>query len=213
MFAGWKLHVARGSVVQRMARGGVAPHSRWSWSWHPCAGSRRSKNLSSAWCDCKPNLLPETPRPGSVLHRPLTEAEDLDEILAWREERTLTRNLTLRYDRMMLLLDPTPLARGLAGRKVKVVNYPDGRFAVWHEGAALPFRVFDKIQTVAPGAIVENKQLGAALAFARELQALYPPNRRRGDPQRQRPPNNLEAPGMPTKGRPSRRVRAAAAAE
>jgi hypothetical protein len=31
---------------------------------------------------------------------------------------------------------------------------------------------------------------------------LYPPNRRRGDPRRQRPPNNLEAPGMPTKGRP-----------
>jgi hypothetical protein len=33
-------------------------------------------------------------------------ADDLDEILAWREERTVTRNLTLHYDRMMLLLDP-----------------------------------------------------------------------------------------------------------
>jgi hypothetical protein len=86
------------------------------------------------------------------LHRPLTEADDLDEILAWREERMVTRNLTLRYDRMMLLLDPTPLARGLAGKKAEVVNYPDGRFAVRHEGVALPFRVFDKIQTVAPGA-------------------------------------------------------------
>jgi DDE domain len=85
------------------------------------------------------------------LHRPLTEADDLDEILAWREERMVTRNLTLRYDRMMLLLDPTPLARGLAGKKAEVVNYPDGRFAVRHEGAALPFRVFDKIQTVAFG--------------------------------------------------------------
>ena len=147
------------------------------------------------------------------LHRPLTEDDDLDEILAWREERTLTRNLTLRYDRMMLLLDPTPLARGLAGKKIEVVNYPDGRFAVRHEGIALPFRVFDKIQTVAPGAIVENKRLGAALAFARELQAAYPPNRRRGDPRRQRPPNNLEAPGMPTRGRPSRKILAAAAAE
>jgi Winged helix-turn helix len=147
------------------------------------------------------------------LHRPLTEADDLDEILAWREERTVTRNLTLRYDRMMLLPDPTPLARGLAGKKIEVVNYPDGRFAVRHEGVALPFRVFDKIQMVAPGAIVENKQLGAALAFARELQASYPPNRRRGDLRRQRPPNNLEAPGMPTKGRPSRKVLAAAAAE
>ena len=147
------------------------------------------------------------------LHRPLTEADDLDEILAWREERTLTRNLTLRYDRMMLLLDPTPFARGLAGKKVEVVNYPDGRFAIRHEGIALPFRMFDKIQTVAPGAIVENKRLGAALAFARELQASYPPNRRRGDPRRQRPPNNLEAPGMPTKGRASRKIVAAAAAE
>jgi hypothetical protein len=134
-------------------------------------------------------------------------------ILAWREERTVTRNLTLRYDRMMLLLDPTPFARELADKTVEVVNYPDGRFAVRYEGGALPFRVFDKIQTVAAGAIVENKRLGAALAFARELQASYPPNRRRGDPRRHRPPNNLETPCMPTKGRPSRKVLAAAAAK
>jgi hypothetical protein len=93
------------------------------------------------------------------------------------------------------------------------VNYPDGRFAVQFNGTALGFKVFDKIQTVRPGPIVENKRLGAALAFARELQASYPPNRRRGDPRRRRPPNNLEAPGMPTKGRPSRKVLPAAAAE
>jgi hypothetical protein len=147
------------------------------------------------------------------LHRALTQADDLDEILAWREARTVTRNLTLRYDRMMLLLDPTPFARELAGKKVEVVNYPDGRFAVRHEGVTLPFRVFDKIRTVAPGAIVENKQLGAALAFAREQQASYPPNRRRGDPRRRRPPNNLEAPGLPSQGRPPRDVAAAAAAD
>jgi hypothetical protein len=30
----------------------------------------------------------------------------------------------------MLLLDPTPLARSLARKRVEVVNYPDGRFAV-----------------------------------------------------------------------------------
>src|SRR5271165_5428342 len=147
-----------------------------------------------------------SPANAKNLHRPLTEADDLDEILAWREARTVTRNLTLRYDRMMLLLDPTPFARGLAGKKVEVVNYPDGRFAVRHDAVALPFRVFDKIQTVMPGAIVENKRLGAALAFARQRQASYPPNRKRGDPRRRRPPNNLEAPGMPTKGRPSRKV-------
>ena len=65
----------------------------------------------------------------------------------------------------MLLLDPTPFARGLAGKKVEVVNYPDGRFAVRHEGVALPFRVFDKIQTVAPGAIVDNRHRPCAADF------------------------------------------------
>jgi len=111
----------------------------------------------------------------------------------------------------MLLLDPTP-ARGLAGKKVGVVNYPDGRFAVRHEGVALPFRVFDKIQTVAPSAIVENKRLGAALAVARELQASYPPNRRRAihDASARRTTWRLR---VCRQRAPSRKTLAAAAAE
>ena len=145
------------------------------------------------------------------LHRKLAPQDDLDEILAWREERTLSNNLTLHYDRMMLVLDPTPLARGLARKRVEVVNYPDGRFAVRFNGTALPFRVFDKIRLVEPGAIVENKRLGAALALVKQQQDAFAPHRRRHDPRRQRPPNNLEAPGRPSKGRPSRAALAAAA--
>jgi hypothetical protein len=138
------------------------------------------------------------------LHRPLTATDDLDEVLAWREIRTVTNNLTLHYDRMMLLLDPTPFARGLARKTVEVVNYPDGRFAVRFEGTSLPYRVFDKIQTVTQGMIVENKRLGAALTMVKEHQASYAPKQRRYDPLRQRPPNNLEAPGLPTKSRARR---------
>jgi hypothetical protein len=143
------------------------------------------------------------------LHRPLTEADSLDEILAWREERTVTNNLTLHYDRMMILLTPDPATLSLRRKKVDVVNYPDGRFAVQFEGMPLPFTVFDKIHTVQPGAIVENKRLGAALAMVKERQDTYAPHRRRNHPTRQRPPNNLEAPGMPTKGRPAHEVVAA----
>ena len=138
------------------------------------------------------------------LHRPLSVADNLDEILTWREVRTVTNNLFLYYDRMMLLLEPTPFAHGLARKKVDVVNYPDGRFVVQFEGTPLPFRVFDKIQTVTPGAIVENKRLGAAPAMVKERQATYAPNKRRYDPARGRPPNNLEAPGLPTKNRQRR---------
>ncbi len=138
------------------------------------------------------------------LHRPLTATDNLDEILAWREKRLVTRNLTLQYDQMRLLLDPTPSARGLVRQTVEVVNYPDGRFAVQFEGTPLPFRVFDKIQTVQPGTIVDNKRLGAALAMVKQQQDSYAPNRRRYDPARLLPPNNLEAPGLPTKSRPRR---------
>jgi hypothetical protein len=144
------------------------------------------------------------------LHRPLAAADDLDETLAWREERTVTRNLTLHYDRMMLILEPTLFARGLVRKKVEVVNYPDGRFAVQYNGTNLDFRVFDKIRTVQPGAIVENKRLSEALAIVQARQAEYAPNRQRGNVARQRPPNNLEAPGLPSKGRASRANLAAA---
>ena len=81
------------------------------------------------------------------------------------------------------------------------------------QGVALSFRKFDKIQTVEPGEIVENKRLGAALAMVKQHQDNYGPHRRRYHPARQRPPNNLEAPGQPTKGRPSRQIAAAVAAE
>ena len=96
-------------------------------------------------------------------------------------------------------------------KRVEVVNYPDGRFAVRFNGTALPFRVFDKLRLVEPGTIVENKRLGAALALIKQQQDAFAPHRRRHDPRRQRPPNNLEAPGRPSKGRPSRAALAAAA--
>jgi hypothetical protein len=146
------------------------------------------------------------------LHRPLSAGDDLDEVLAWREERTVTHILTLHYDRMMLMLDPTPLARGLVRKKVEVVNYPDGRFAVQFDGTTLGFTLFDKIQTVQPGAIVDNKRLSAVLAQVKAQEAAYPARQQRGHSARQRPPNNLEAPGLPSKGRPPRHAAAAAPA-
>ena len=113
---------------------------------------------------------------------------------------------------MMLILEPTPLARGLVRMMVEVLNYPDGRFAVQFNGTGLGFRLFDKIQTVQPGDIVDNKRLSAVLEQVKAQQAAYPARQQRGHPARQRPPNNLEAPGLPSKGRASRQVVAALSA-
>ena len=66
-------------------------------------------------------------------------------------------------------------AVALARKRVTVVNYPDGRFAIRHEGLDLPFRVFDKLRKVERAAVVENERLGAVLAHIRERQDAYEP--------------------------------------
>jgi hypothetical protein len=115
------------------------------------------------------------PRLGKDLHRPAPGGADLDEIMVVREERTVSASLTLHCDKMLILLEPNEATRPLARRRVTVVNYPDGRFAIRHQGLDLPFRVFDKLRKVDRAAIVENKHLGAALAHIRERQDAYEP--------------------------------------
>jgi hypothetical protein len=137
------------------------------------------------------------PKSDKDLHRGLSAKENLAEILTTRHERTVSLNHTVHYGRMVLILEPNAITRPLASKRVMIVNYPDGRFAIQYRGTDLPYRVFDKIQTVNSAAIVENKQLGAALAFIQEQQAAFPVHKRRLDPERRRHANNLESPAAP----------------
>jgi hypothetical protein len=114
------------------------------------------------------------------LHRPLRASDDLDDAFAWKEERTLSQALTLQYDKVMFILEPSEQAKAAIGKRVTVVDYPDGRLAIRYRGVELAYRTFDKIRQVSQAAIVENKQLGAALAFIREEQLRREPERRSG---------------------------------
>jgi transposase len=104
------------------------------------------------------------------LHRPLRAGDDLDDAFAWKEERTLSRALTLQYDKVIFILEPVEQAKAAIGKRVTVVDYPDGRLSIRHQGVELAYRTFDKLRHVPQAAIVENKRLGAALAFIREQQ-------------------------------------------
>jgi Winged helix-turn helix len=131
------------------------------------------------------------------LHRRLLAKDNLTEILATRHERSVSANLTVHYDRMVLILEPNANSRPLSGKRVTIVNYPDGRFAIQYRGSNLAYRVFDKIQTVQSADIVENKRLGAVLALIQAQQNAYPANKRRRDPARYRHINNLDIPTAP----------------
>jgi len=121
------------------------------------------------------------PRDRTDAHRPLAPHEDVDAEMVWREERTVTAALALHYNKAMFILDPTPLARSLARKRVQICEYPDGRIEIRHGERALPYTVFDKIRQVNQAAIVESKQLGAALALAKAIQAVTPHHRQRNN--------------------------------
>ena len=104
------------------------------------------------------------------LHRCFAEHDDLDDAFAWKEERSVSANLTLQYDQVMFILVPNEITRPLARKRVTVIDYPDGRLAIRHNGVDLPYRAFDKRPQVNQAAIVENKRLGPVLAYIAQKQ-------------------------------------------
>jgi hypothetical protein len=111
------------------------------------------------------------PRNPKDMHRSLAPHENLDGAMCHKEVRTLSQALTLRYDKVLFILDPTDLVKRLAGKKVVVYDYPDGRLEIMHEGATLSYRTFDKLRSVNRAEIVGNKRLDAALTMVADMQA------------------------------------------
>ncbi len=112
------------------------------------------------------------------LHRPLNLAPDrLRQVLCWREQRHVGQQLTLSYERKLIMLEEAELTRGLVGQYVDTYAFTDGRLEVRWQGVALSYRAFDKDQRVSQADIVENKRLSAALAQVKEMQESRPPPR------------------------------------
>ena len=64
----------------------------------------------------------------------------LEDAFAWKEERTLSRSLTLQYHKILFILEPTDQAKAAIGERVTVVDYPDGRLAIRYRGVELAYR-------------------------------------------------------------------------
>ena len=120
----------------------------------------------------------KAPANNKDLHRPLRAGDDLDDAFAWKEERTLSQALTLQYDKIMFILDPSEPAKTAIGKRVTVVDYPDGRLAIRYQGVELAYRTFEKLRQVDQGAIADNKRLSAVLAMIRDQQLQREPEAR-----------------------------------
>src|SRR5215813_11098067 len=78
------------------------------------------------------------------LHRPLRAGDYLEVAFAWKEERRLSQALTLQYDKVIFILEPSERAKAAIGKYVTVFDYPDGRLSIRYNGVALADRTFDK---------------------------------------------------------------------
>ena len=119
------------------------------------------------------------------MHREIMPYEDLNEIFSWQENRTLSKNLTLQYDKALYLIEDSVDNRSLARNKVTVFEYFDGAIKIKCNNRELPYRIFDKIKKVDQGEIVSNKRLGAVLNFIKEKQDKNDEKRSTGAPSRQ----------------------------
>lgn len=112
------------------------------------------------------------------LHRPMTPRDRLDEAFTWRAERTLSQSLTLQYDNILFMIEPSEFAQAAIGQRVEVVDFPDGRLEVRYKGRSMPYRTFDRLRRVTETAVLENKRLGRLLALIRQDQQTQPPGQR-----------------------------------
>jgi hypothetical protein len=105
------------------------------------------------------------------LHRSLSvKTDQLNDILCHREQRYVSDQLTMSYDRKQIILERSELSEGLGGRYVDLCEFPDGTLEVRSNGRTLPYRLFSKDQRVSHTAVVENKRLSHALTIIKAQQ-------------------------------------------
>lgn len=110
------------------------------------------------------------PRHDFDVHRPLENNENLEAIFTWREQRKVSKNLTLQYDKKLYLLEDNEENRRFQGKYIDVWQYPDGTIELRANGTSLPFITYDRLGELDQGAIVDNKRLGRALEMIKLVQ-------------------------------------------
>lgn len=106
-------------------------------------------------------------------HRPLLESEELDSVFQWKEQRKVSKNLTLLFRRELYLLDDSLDTRLLTGKHVTVCEADNGQVQVHGPKGLIAVRRFSKEQArVTQGAIVSNKMLATVLTQIKDRQKL-----------------------------------------
>ncbi len=118
----------------------------------------------------------KAPSKPNNLHRALNiEPDRLSEVFCLRDQRHVTKDLMLKYDRQRIKLEINDLTRGLVGKYIDVYEYGCGRIQVRANGIVLPHSILNPERRITHAAITENKRLSAVLEHIKAEQDTAPP--------------------------------------
>jgi transposase len=101
------------------------------------------------------------PRSSQDAHRPILPSEDLDLIFTRQEQRTLSKNLTLQYNKVVYQIQTSRPTYALRKAPVTVCEDPNGAIAILYKGHPLDYTVFHKQQRQAE--VVDSKAIETKL--------------------------------------------------
>ena len=103
----------------------------------------------------------EPPRSSVDAHRPLTAKEDLAHILTWQETRSLSKNLTLQFEKVVYQIQTERPTYALRKAQVTVCLNAQQKVTLLYNGKALPYTIYQ--QQAKQAKVVPAKQLDLAL--------------------------------------------------
>jgi transposase len=115
------------------------------------------------------------PRVAESAHRPLNKGEDLDRILTLSERRTLSKNLTLSYNKVIYQIKTKRSAYTMRKAQVEVREKPNGEIRIEYKKRPLEYTIYRE-QEQQQARVIEAKLLqpAAARAAARPKQKRGP---------------------------------------
>jgi len=103
----------------------------------------------------------EQPRSTVDAHRPLTTQDDLARSLTWQETRTLSKNLTLQFQKTVYQIQTQRPSYAWRNAQVTICVNDQNEITILYNGKVLPYSIYH--QQVKQAEIVSAKQLDLAL--------------------------------------------------
>jgi len=101
------------------------------------------------------------PRSQHDAHRPLMVSENLEHILSWQEPRTLSKNLTLQFKKVVYQIKTERPTYALRNAQVTVCQNAENQISILYKGKPLEYTIFHKQKHLSE--IVDTKQINQAL--------------------------------------------------